>query len=203
MNDMSHDIIAYVQPHMPRWTDERTAECVSLWKGGASAGQIAIKLGGTTRNAVIGKLHRMGINSRNVPGRPRTPRICRPPATDSSGVPIGLKLAIAGAKITNRPAPTISQSKRLKPLSAPLIAPDRPANGVSFIELTEYTCRFPIGDVGTKSFSFCGAKKEREGPYCDSCRAKAYIGVPKSSKPFLNFTTARARKGRLAMLAGQ
>ncbi len=203
MNEMAHDFDAVIQPHMPRWTDERTAECVSLWKGGASAGQIAIKLGGTTRNAVIGKLHRMGINSSNVPGRPRTPRISGKPVTNSSGVPIGLKLQLAGATHVPRARPTVSKAKALKPLCAPLIAPDRPANGVSFIELTEYTCKFPIGDVGQKGFHFCGAAKEYEGPYCPHHRAKAYIGIPKSSKPFVNFTAARARKGRLAMLGGR
>ena len=62
------------------WTDERVTVLKKLWAEGHSASQIAKQLGGVTRNAVIGKVHRLGLSGRATPSRPvkRPPRLARP-----------------------------------------------------------------------------------------------------------------------------
>ena len=60
------------------WTDERVETLKKLWTEGLSASQIAQKLGGVTRNAVIGKVHRLGLSGRATPSRTRSRR-ARPP----------------------------------------------------------------------------------------------------------------------------
>ena len=62
------------------WTEERVAELKKLWAEGHSASQIAKRLGSVTRNAVIGKVHRLGLSGRATPSRPvkRPPRLARP-----------------------------------------------------------------------------------------------------------------------------
>jgi GcrA cell cycle regulator len=72
-----------------QWSDDRVTTLSKLWLDGLSASQIAKQLGGVTRNAVIGKVHRLGLSWRATPSRPgravavrtpRTPRPARPPA---------------------------------------------------------------------------------------------------------------------------
>ena len=62
------------------WTEERVEKLKTLWAEGHSASQIANQLGGVTRNAVIGKVHRLGLSGRATPSRPvkRPPRLARP-----------------------------------------------------------------------------------------------------------------------------
>ena len=62
------------------WTEERVSELKKLWAEGHSASQIAKRLGSVTRNAVIGKVHRLGLSGRATPSRPvkRPPRLARP-----------------------------------------------------------------------------------------------------------------------------
>ena len=65
------------------WTDERVETLKKLWLDGLSASQIAKSLGGVTRNAVIGKVHRLGLSGRATPSQParttfKAPRPARP-----------------------------------------------------------------------------------------------------------------------------
>ncbi|WP_040308565.1 GcrA family cell cycle regulator, partial [Asticcacaulis biprosthecium] len=55
------------------WTDERVETLKKLWQEGHSASQIAKQLGGVTRNAVIGKVHRLGLSGRAAPSQPTRP----------------------------------------------------------------------------------------------------------------------------------
>jgi GcrA cell cycle regulator len=63
------------------WTDERIAKLTKMWESGATASQIADELGGVSRNAVIGKAHRLGLKSRPSPVKPNEKK----PAAKSSG----------------------------------------------------------------------------------------------------------------------
>ena len=60
------------------WTDERVALLTKLWADGLSASQIAAELGGITRNAVIGKVHRLGLAGRKTTSRKPLPRRTSP-----------------------------------------------------------------------------------------------------------------------------
>ena len=56
------------------WTEERIATLTKMWEGGATASQIADELGGVSRNAVIGKAHRLGLKARPSPVKPNEPK---------------------------------------------------------------------------------------------------------------------------------
>ncbi len=144
------------------WTEERVDTLKKLWTEGLSASQIAKKLGGVTRNAVIGKVHRLGLSGRATPSRP--PR-----------------RAVAG----NRPRPAVRPTKAP---SAPItrrtgVAPIRPPvapalqpNGefASVLTLSDHICRWPIGDPGDPNFQFCGRKAKAGSPYCEAHAQAAY-----------------------------
>ena len=91
------------------WTDERVEQLKKLWSEGLSASQIAKQLGGVTRNAVIGKVHRLGLSGRAAPSRPAR-RVAKPSrprtATPAAAAPAARPVARAAAPATaNAPAP--------------------------------------------------------------------------------------------------
>ena len=81
------------------WTDERVETLKKLWLDGLSASQIAKQLGGVTRNAVIGKVHRLGLSGRAAPSQPAHPVFKAPrPARPAAGtVPTARRAAAAAA----------------------------------------------------------------------------------------------------------
>src|SRR4028119_326342 len=85
------------------WTDERIERLKKMWSDGATASQIADELGGVSRNAVIGKAHRLGLDARPSPVRPGEDKI-------ASAVPV------ADAPVEERPAP--SKVKEKPPIAA-------------------------------------------------------------------------------------
>jgi GcrA cell cycle regulator len=150
------------------WTEERVAELKKLWAEGHSASQIAKRLGSVTRNAVIGKVHRLGLSGRATPSRPvkRPPRLARPkpqqmprqPQTASAPRP-----AISGAlAIRQEPAQThISEAEAN-------IEPKRLSNGdmVTVLTVKDSMCKWPIGDPADAAFGFCGHGTADGSPYC-------------------------------------
>jgi len=159
------------------WTDERVEQLKKLWIEGLSASQIAARMGGITRNAVIGKVHRLGLSGRSRPSRPartiaRTPR--QRPAAPSH--PSRFKTAGATAlkrqvDIETRPLPQVEA----EPEPAPIRAVELPSGQrMSILTLTERTCKWPIGDPGDEEFHFCGHRSEASMPYCKSHARMAY-----------------------------
>ncbi|MGB7206820.1 MAG: GcrA family cell cycle regulator [Anderseniella sp.] len=157
------------------WTDERVELLKKMWAEGLSASQIAGKLaGGVTRNAVIGKVHRMGLSGRVTRARVSTPRTRK---TREPSHP--------GRTGTASGPHRIDGNNVLKPLSShkpdPIIEPvpihiaDIPVGErVTILMLSDKTCRWPLGDPGSEDFCFCG-KPPREGaPYCPGHAAMAY-----------------------------
>ncbi|KCZ92726.1 GcrA family cell cycle regulator [Hyphomonas johnsonii] len=144
------------------WTDERVNVLKKLWAEGHSASQIAKQLGGVTRNAVIGKVHRLGLSGRATPSRPvkRPPRLARP---KPRLMPDGTVTTPAAAA----PAPT----EHARPVERPaMIAPLPPlklADGgaATILTLRDSMCKWPIGDPADPKFAFCGRKSDC-GPYC-------------------------------------
>lgn len=127
------------------WTDQRVDRLKTLWKDGLSASQVAKALGGVTRNAVIGKLHRLKLTG----SRPTTPRLRRPSSSRSARAAVRLR----------RP--------RLAPVAAPVVvaAPEGPGLFRSFAEHKPRCCKWPIGDPLGADFSLCGRPTDG-GPYC-------------------------------------
>jgi GcrA cell cycle regulator len=212
------------------WTDERVELLKKMWTEGKSASQIAKELGSVTRNAVIGKVHRLGLASRiagesaEVPAAPGSapgsatgsasaatapgPVAAEPvePAAPAPVVPepepapasIAPAAAPAAARDGAAPAPVASAvvvsmpgRRPIAPAGQPLppqpsaneISPEALANvrevektarKLSLMELTERTCKWPIGDPATDDFYFCGLPSVAGKPYCEAHVAVAF-----------------------------
>ncbi|NDB68127.1 MAG: GcrA cell cycle regulator [Methylocystaceae bacterium] len=144
------------------WTDERVELLRKLWSDGLSASQVAAELGaGITRNAVIGKIHRLGLAERAktvVSSRPRVAKAPRQPAQPRSSSHV-----IAG-NVALSFAPQIYAAPRIRPEEEVVIPM---SERVTLMELRESMCRWPMGDPTTPEFRFCGGPSPiGEGPYC-------------------------------------
>jgi GcrA cell cycle regulator len=127
------------------WTVEKVEKLKELWSKGHTASQIAEMLGDTTRNAVIGKAHRLDLEARAPSKQLNTPK-----SRDNR-------------QIKRTSAPT---SRKAKFQSILLDKNFEPENPKSLEDLTESTCKWPIGHPNEEKFYFCGRKPEGEFPYC-------------------------------------
>ncbi|ATX65945.1 GcrA family cell cycle regulator [Roseinatronobacter bogoriensis] len=219
------------------WTDERVELLKKMWNEGHSASQIAKELGGVTRNAVIGKVHRLGLSNRNAPeteakAEPKpvvtpdpkgaiedVPPVQTPASPPPSAVkPAQPKPAVetpvvdlakakaeraAAAGTTSAPEeqeedePEVYTPRAIIPAGQPLppqpsaneIDPEalatvreveKTARKLSLLELTERTCKWPIGDPATEDFWFCGLPVKAGKPYCEAHVSVAF--QPMSSR---------------------
>ncbi|MBW7912099.1 MAG: GcrA cell cycle regulator [Alphaproteobacteria bacterium] len=165
------------------WTDERIALLKKMWKDGKSAAEIAKTLGkGVTRNAVIGKAHRMGLSGRPSPiKKPAAPkkepaakkeRATAAPAAPAAPAGRGKKAAptppAATAKASAQLNKEVEELKSIQKEIVPL------GGGVALIDLTERMCKWPIGDPRDADFTFCGRGIRPGTPYCPDHAAMAY-----------------------------
>ncbi|WP_158807726.1 GcrA family cell cycle regulator [Beijerinckia sp. L45] len=159
------------------WTDERIELLRKLWLDGLSASRIATELaGGVTRNAVIGKVHRLGLSGRVKAAAPSNPARPRESAPQSSArAPIAPQRAAAmpmrgNAALAVQPRPlAMAQVQRSSGDVVPMNEP------VTIMELRESSCRWPVGDPTSAEFRYCGGKATAgEGPYCNYHSRMAY-----------------------------
>jgi len=215
------------------WTDDRVETLKRLWAEGQSASQIAKELGGVTRNAVIGKVHRLGLSNRTETEEPAKPAAqaapqaaapaAAPAAATAAQPAAGTARAASAAKpAAAQPKPAAAAAKPAAgkdsetraeaaaaapaeapaepaPAPQPVFTPRRPivpagqplppqpsANEISpealasvrevektslklsLMELTERTCKWPIGDPATDKFWFCGLPSQPGKPYCEA-----------------------------------
>jgi GcrA cell cycle regulator len=146
------------------WTEDRVGALKKLWLEGQSASQIAKALGGgVTRNAVIGKVHRLGLSGRAAPSQPArtTFRAARPRPTPAPAQPSAPRRIEAAQ---SRPVPPTP------PRPEPL--PDLPGTA-TVMTLGAHMCKWPIGDPSSTEFSFCG-RRASEGVYCVEHARVAY-----------------------------
>lgn len=143
------------------WTDERVALLKKLWGDGKTAAEIAKALGGSfTRNAVIGKAHRLKLSSRLSPITP-------PPR----------KMMMEAANTQTR---HVSPPRaRVAPIPATKII----TKGIKLIDLKERMCRWPLGDPKDPEFNFCGCNSVPGLPYCAD-HARLAFQVNKRSRLF-------------------
>ncbi|MFK7902655.1 MAG: GcrA family cell cycle regulator [Nitratireductor sp.] len=143
------------------WTDDRVEVLRKLWADGLSASQIAAELGGVTRNAVIGKVHRLGLSGRaktSNTGGARTKRASTRTASSYA------KTSRARANGTGASAPAAKQQ-----IIVDIPMPE--SKKLDLLSLTDSTCKWPTGDPQENDFSFCGAKPREDDPYCEyHCR---------------------------------
>ena len=185
------------------WTDERVELLKKMWTEGQSASQIAKELGGVTRNAVIGKVHRLGLSNRATgatpakaeakekPAEAPKPEAAAKPKPEPRPEP-----AAASPRPAPEPKPAAAEArptpparKQIIPAGQPLppqpsaneISPEalakvseieKKAKKLTLMELTERTCKWPVGDPATDDFWFCGLPTQAGKPYCE-----AHVGV--------------------------
>ncbi len=142
------------------WTDERVARLAKLWADGLSASQVAAELGGVTRNAVIGKVHRLGLSGR---AKPAGKSGGGPKRKASSTRRKGDGGSIRSPRV-NRRTGDIAIAVKPAPVEEEVVAPE--SKKLTLMELTETTCRWPNGDPTMPGFSFCGHKTDDDKPYC-------------------------------------
>jgi len=161
------------------WTDEAIELAKKGWREGLSASQIVYRLavggfGAFTRNAVIGKVHRLGLAGRATPSRPATP----PQAVQA------------------RPAaPRVYNATVIKEPYIPLPEPLTPTVS-DVLALSAHQCRWPMEPQAEgEGFSFCG--REAQGAYCEAHAARSRSAQPKKHKPSpmlaINGTLGRMR----------
>ena len=194
------------------WTDERVELLKKMWGEGQSASQIAKELGGVTRNAVIGKVHRLGLSNRtttgaakpdakaaapSAPKKPSKPKAAPPKAAAKVAEPAPGAEPETEVEVEAKPIPKSPARRAIIPAGQPL--PPQPSNNeisaealakvseiekkakrLTLMELTERTCKWPVGDPATDDFWFCGLPTQSGKPYCE-----AHVGVafqPMSSR---------------------
>ena len=140
------------------WNDERVELLKKLWADGLSASQIASRLGGVTRNAVIGKVHRLGLSGRATSSRSSSPRPRRVQAPRQHRAP-SLLFGTRG-NVALKPA----YEEEIEPQPAPIeelyIPPEERA---TILTLKESMCRWPIGDPRRGAILFLRAQEVRLG----------------------------------------
>jgi len=201
------------------WTDERVEQLKRLWAEGYSASQIAAQMGGVTRNAVIGKAHRLKLAGRvkNQPRRPNDADAANAEAEAKANSP-ELEFGRSGGNDNSADAADCAPMSaggsgfggnggggRINPGAAVVGsaalnidyeedaiaeagAEQRPETGkvlhmrrmrkLTLMQLTEHTCKWPVGDPLSEDFFFCGADSGEGGPYC-ACHAKIAFNTDK------------------------
>ena len=173
------------------WTDDRVEMLKKMWGEGQSASQIAKELGGVTRNAVIGKVHRLGLSNRAGSGGNAKPEAKAKPAVkaEAKPKPAAKPEAVPAAEPEAEYKPVVPIRKQIIPAGQPLppqpsaneISPEalakvseieKKAKRLTLMELTERTCKWPVGDPATDDFWFCGLPVKAGKPYCE-----AHVGV--------------------------
>ena len=157
------------------WTEDRVATLKKLWLDGLSASQIAKQLGGVTRNAVIGKVHRLGLSGRAAPSQPARPAFkpSRParPVMQAPMPPRRTEVATpAPQPLSAAPQPPVPSYRHEEPGSATVLT------------LGAHMCKWPIGDPATDGFSFCGRRTGDDGPYCVEHARVAYQPQQKKAR---------------------
>ncbi len=157
------------------WTDDRVDRLRELWGKGLSASQIAAQLGdGITRNAVIGKAHRLGLEGRPSPIR-------------GGGSGIRVRRRIRKPMLPSHPQ-TVTEAERAirprmaePPPSEPALEIPTASGRKSSGPLNGPRCMWPIGDPGDADFHFCSRSARPGRPYCNEHCAVAYINKDRSA----------------------
>ena len=145
------------------WTVEKVEKLKELWTKGHTASQIAELLGETTRNAVIGKAHRLNLEAR------------APSKKASSSAALPSSQANRSTRKSSNP-----MSRKAKFQSILLDKNFEPENPKQLEELDENSCKWPIGHPNEKSFYFCGRSSLKDFSYCKLHLLYAY--QPKGKK---------------------
>ena len=130
------------------WTHERIEHLKKLWETGHTASNIATELGGITRNAVIGKAHRLGLSGR-----------------------MKSKSKVSSVSIVRRKKMPANRNSKIIELTTSV---SEPMNPISFAGIKDGLCRWPLGEPEDLDFKFCGRSSNDGVVYCDEHHSLAY-----------------------------
>jgi GcrA cell cycle regulator len=152
---------------MPTWTDVTIELARSMWVGGSSASEIANEIG-CSRNAVIGKLHRLGLQRTRRPVRAAQPRIPRRPV---------IRLSTSG-NLGRRPP-----QAAIPPVPLAIVdGLDRAPTPKSILDIGPHECRYAVGDA---PMVFCGRTTSQGLPFCAGHARMAYNSPRANTAPFI------------------
>lgn len=155
------------------WNDERVELLKKLWSDGLSASQIAGRLGGVTRNAVIGKVHRLGLSGRATTSRMKSHRPRTRPQPNANAASKRL-MKPRFANVGNSALRNLYLGDN-EPYTPPAEELEIPLKERKYIQtLSENCCRWPIGDPQQADFHFCGKTKVTGLPYCEVHARRAF-----------------------------
>ena len=129
------------------WTHERIEQLKKLWEAGYTASNIATELGGITRNAVIGKAHRLGLSGR-----------------------MKSKSKVSSVSIVRKRKMPVNKNSKIIELTTSV----EPMNPTSFADIKDGLCRWPLGEPEDLDFKFCGRKCAEGLIYCTEHHSLAY-----------------------------
>jgi GcrA cell cycle regulator len=139
------------------WSPERIAELTKLWNDGLATSEIGKRLG-ISKNAVVGKAHRLHLSARPSPIR----RVMMRSALPRPPRPIAEPRAVAAPAEARSPSPVAA-------------ATPAPAQPERVVELSNQTCKWPIGHPNEAGFHFCGERAIVGKPYCQAHTSIAYV----------------------------
>lgn len=144
------------------WTDESVEELRRLWDKGLTANEIAKKLG-VTKNAIVGKVHRLCLKARPSPIKNKNEEVA-----DSQ---LELEEVLTEERVETEDSETVKCEEVESAVDNGSVKKDK----VKLIELDSHTCRWPIGDPRDDDFGFCGKKVRAGQTYCDEHSTVAYV----------------------------
>ena len=179
---------------MMSWTDERVEVLKKMWGEGQSASIIAKALGGVTRNAVIGKVHRLGLSNRATSTSSKSSAKSKTSSKAKPTIQTGPSRTVnkgESVRITppavrkiipaGQPLPPQPSANEISPEALAKVSEvEKTAKKISLMELTEKTCKWPVGDPATDDFWFCGLSVQTGKPYCEAHVSVAF--QPMSSR---------------------
>ena len=158
------------------WTEERVEKLTKMWTEGNSASDIAKELGDVTRNAVIGKVHRLGLQG-------RTTKEAKATVETAKKAPKA-KVVKETAKAKVEPEPVVEEDVEEDTITPPAVPAtndeisaearlkaervENESKKLTLMQLTERTCKWPVGDPATEDFWFCGHPSQAGKPYCEA-----------------------------------
>ncbi len=164
------------------WNEQKIQMLKDMWGNGYSASEIAKRLGGMTRNAVIGKAHRLKLSSRPSPIR----------REDEGGLGVGVggsvlpSMKSSRKRVMLRPLPTVPIPATAKGLpnreTFRSLEPLKRVEGIAVTKAGDRHCRWPVGDPRSPDFRFCGCLAHEGLPYCVDHARVAYQNIGRKSR---------------------
>ena len=164
------------------WTEQKIQLLKDMWGHGYSASEIAKILGGLTRNAVIGKAHRLKLSTRPATGKIDAGAVMRVATSSPAIAPI---TKVAQRRVMLRPLPVVPTPATVRSVTPPTkdgfrsLDSIKRTEGIAVTKAGDRHCRWPVGDPRSPDFRFCGCTAHEGMPYCVDHARVAYQNVGK------------------------